>query len=124
MQTLLFVLLHAVIPCRTEIGPGCLLAHGGVGVVIHPEARIGRNVLIHHQVTIGGTGKGRHAPVLGDDIYIGAGAKILGPVRIGDSCVIGANAVVVKSVPPRCVVAGVPARVIRENVDSHDIEDW
>ena len=124
LQMVLFLLCKAIVPYRTKIGPGCLMAHGGVGVVIHPEVQIGRHVLICQQVTIGGTGKGQQAPILGDDIYIGAGAKILGPVTIGNGSVIGANAVVVKSVPPRCVVAGVPARVLRENIDSHDVEDW
>jgi serine O-acetyltransferase len=124
LQILLFLLCNAVVPYRAQIGAGCLLGHGGSGVVIHTEARLGRNVLICQQVTIGGTGKGLQAPILGDDIYIGAGAKILGPVTLGNGCVIGANAVVVKSVPPRCVVAGVPARVLRENIDSHAVEDW
>lgn len=124
LQVVLFLLCKAVVPYRAEIGSGCMLAHGGVGVVIHPGARIGRNVLICQEVTIGGTGKGNHPPILGDEIYIGAGAKILGPVTIGNGCVIGANAVVVKSVPPRCVVAGVPARILREDIDSHEVEDW
>jgi len=93
-------------------------------VVIHPAVRIGSRVLICHQVTIGGTGNSHSVPVIGNDVYIGAGAKILGPITIGDNCVIGANAVVVKSVPQRCVAAGVPARILRENVDAHSVEQW
>jgi serine O-acetyltransferase len=123
-QIILYMLCHAVVPYRTQIGPDCLLAHGGTGIVIHPQVRIGKNVLIGSQVTIGGTGHGSATPEIGDDVYIGAGAKILGPITVGANSVIGANAVVVRSVPSRCVVAGVPARIIREDVDSHLIEKW
>jgi serine O-acetyltransferase len=101
-----------------------MLAHGGNGVVIHPRARVGRNVIIHQQVTIGGSGKSGGVPVIEDDVYLGAGCKVLGDVTVGHNSLVGANAVVTKSVPPRCIVAGVPARVIREDVDAHDIETW
>lgn len=124
IQWLLYFLCHAVVPFRAEIGPGCLLAHGGSGVVVHSRARIGRNVMISQQVTIGGSGHSNALPVIGDNVYLGAGAKILGPVTIGNNSVIGANAVVVKSIPSRCVAVGVPARVIRENVDARDVERW
>jgi serine O-acetyltransferase len=124
LQGLLFLVFGAVVPYRTDIGPGCRLAHGGNGVVIHEKARIGRNVIILSQVTIGGAGRSNRFPEIGDDVYIGTGAKILGPVVVGSNSVIGANAVVVKSVPGRCVAAGVPARIIRENVDSHSVENW
>lgn len=124
LQSLLFLLCNAVVPYRADIQPGCRLAHGGGGVVIHPAARIGRNVLIGQQVTIGGAAKAKAVPVIGDDVYIGAGAKILGPITVGSNCVIGANAVVVKPVGTGCVVAGVPARVLREGINAHDIESW
>lgn len=75
--------------------------------------------MICQQVTIGGTGIGTKLPVIGNDVYIGAGAKIIGPVTVGNNSVIGANAVVVRSVPSRCMVAGVPACVIRENINAH-----
>jgi len=118
----------AVIPYQTDIGPRCSLVHGGNGVVIHEKARIGRYVSILPQVTIGKREPTRSAagqfPIIGDDVYIGTGAKILGPVVVGSDSVIGANAVVIKSVPSRCIAAGVPARIIRENVDTNSVEDW
>ena len=123
-QWTLFFLFGAAIPYRATIGPYCQIAHGGNGIVIHPHAHIGRNVYICHQVTIGGTGMTSEVPVIGDDVYLGAGAKILGPIIIGHNSTIGANAVVVKTVPPRCVAAGVPARIIKEDIDSHDVEIW
>jgi serine O-acetyltransferase len=101
-----------------------MLGHNGIGIVIHPKVKIGKNVLICQQVTIGGTGYELSVPVIGDDVYIGAGAKILGPIEIGSNCVIGANAVVVKSVPSGCVVAGVPARILKQGIDAHQIENW
>jgi serine O-acetyltransferase len=123
-QLLIFILFKAVIPYRVQIGTGCLLAHGGNGVVIHPDVRIGCNVLICHQVTIGGAKKNWIVPIIGNDVYIGAGAKIIGPVTIGDNCVIGVNAVVIRSVQSGCVVAGVPARVLHQGINAHDFEEW
>ncbi|MHB1861375.1 MAG: serine O-acetyltransferase [Gemmatimonadaceae bacterium] len=124
-QMLLYLVTTAVVPFRARIGKGCLLAHGGSGVVIHPDAVIGRNVVIHQQVTVGGTGKGApRLPVIGDDVYLGAGAKIIGPVDVGSNTVIGANAVVTRSISAGCVAVGVPAHVVREGINAHDIEDW
>jgi len=128
LQRLLFLVFGAFVPYLTDIGPGCCLAHGGKGVVIHEKARIGRHVRILPQVTIGQREPKRSStskfPEIGDDVYIGTGAKILGPVVVGSNSVIGANAVVVESVPTHCVAAGVPARIIRENIDVHSVEGW
>ncbi|OJT21568.1 serine acetyltransferase [Archangium sp. Cb G35] len=110
--------LHgSYIPAETEIGEGTQLGYGGMGIVIHKDARIGRHCLISHQVTIGGRSGLKDLPVIGDYVRIGAGAKILGNVRIGDFAVIGANAVVVKDVAPGAVVGGIPAREIRRDAD-------
>jgi len=124
LDAVLFVTCGARVPHGASIGEGSILAHGGSGVVIHPKARIGRNVIIHQQVTIGGTGMPGGVPVIEDDVYLGAGCKILGHLTVGHNSVVGANAVVTRSIPARCVVAGVPARIIRENVDAHDVETW
>lgn len=106
-------LYGASLPPQAELGEGTQLGYGGMGVVIHPRARIGRHCLISHQVTIGGRSGQEGAPVIGDYVRIGAGAKVLGPVVVGDFAVIGANAVVVKDVASGAVVAGVPARELR-----------
>ena len=123
-QALLFLTFKAVVPYKAEIGKRCLLSHGGNGVVIHPEVVIGNNVMISHRITIGGRGRWPNVPKMGNDVYIAPGAKILGHIKIGDNSVIGANSVVCTSVPARCVVAGIPARILRINVDSHNVEVW
>ena len=80
------------------------------GIVIHPEAIIGPNCLIFQQVTVGADYDG--TPVIGGHVDLGAGAKVLGPVRVHDHAAIGANAVVIKDVPRAATAVGVPARII------------
>src|SRR6266702_634017 len=91
------------------------------GIEIHPGARIGRRVFIDHGmgVVIGGTtwNKGKRHPTLGRGVVIGAGAKLLGPIVIGDGAKIGSNAVVVKDVPPGATAVGIPARIILDELD-------
>ncbi len=99
----------AEIPLNCNIGGGLLINHPN-GIVIHPEARIGANCLIMQQVTVGTRDK-TGVPDIGGHVDIGAGAKILGPVRIGDHAKIGANAVVVSDVPSGVVATGVPAKI-------------
>jgi serine O-acetyltransferase len=96
-----------------SIGPGFFIDHG-MGVVIGETSQVGAEVTLYHGVTLGGTSlsKGKRHPTLGDRVVIGAGAKILGAITIGDDSRIGANAVVVKSVPPNSVVVGVPGQVV------------
>lgn len=103
------VVCGADIPLNTTLGGGLLLPHPN-GVVIHPAAVLGPNCLVFQQVTIGTRGPDG-APQIGGHVDIGAGAKILGPVRIGDHAVIGANAVVLCDVPDHGVAVGIPARV-------------
>lgn len=92
-----------------EFGPGFVLIHAQ-GVVINGDVKGGRNVHVEHQVTIGA--ERRRAPVLGNDVFIGAGAKVIGPITIGDGARIGANAVVVHDVPAHTTVVGIPARPV------------
>jgi serine O-acetyltransferase len=111
------IVTGADIPLNSQIAGGLLLPHPN-GIVIHPDARIGPNCLIFQQVTIGSRGRDG-APVIGGHVDIGAGAKILGPVKIGDHVVIGANAVVLTDVPDNCMAVGVPAIVKpRDHQDS------
>jgi serine O-acetyltransferase len=100
------------ISARDCIGPGLFIQHGFSTVV--SADRIGANCLIRQQVTIGYT-TSSDCPTLGNHVVVGAGAKVLGRVRVGNNVVVGANAVVVKDVPDNCVVVGVPARIVRRN---------
>lgn len=96
-----------IIGRRAEFGPGFVLIHSN-GVVINTSVRGGRNIKIEHQVTIGA--ERDQSPVLGDDIFIGAGARVLGAIRVGSNVRIGANAVVVKDVPDGVTAIGIPAQ--------------
>jgi len=101
---------NCIIGRGTEFGPGFVLIHS-TGVVINGAVRGGSNVFIEHQVTIGA--ERRQAPVLGSDVFVGAGAKIIGPIEIGTGAKVGANAVVVDDVPSYATVVGIPAKVVR-----------
>lgn len=96
------------------IGTGAFIDHG-MGVVVGETAIIGKNCLIYQGVTLGGTGKesGKRHPTLGDNVVVGAGAKVLGNITIGDNVRIGAGSVVVKDVPPNSTVVGIPGRVVQ-----------
>ncbi len=99
-----------------RIGPKFFIDHG-MGVVIGETAEVGASVTLYHGVTLGGTSlsKGKRHPTLEDNVVVGAGAKILGAITIGANSRIGANAVVVKSVPPNSVVVGVPGQVVQRS---------
>ncbi len=101
------ILNGCVIGVRAEFGPGFILIHP-VGVVINSSTRGGRNVWLESGVVIGDN-RGR-SPVLGDDIFVGSGAKIIGGVQLGSGARVGANAVVLKDVAPGSTVVGIPAR--------------
>lgn len=95
----------------SQIGPGLNLVHTA-GIVIGRHARIGRDLSIFQGVTVGDNGTSVGQPVIGDGVRLGAGAKVLGPIRVGNSAVVGANAVLVSDVADCDVVAGIPARSI------------
>jgi len=101
------------IPLDTEIGRGFYIGHHGC-IIVNPKTVIGNNCNISHDVTIGEKFGGYHpgVPVIGDNVYIGPGAKIIGRVYVGDNACIGAGSVVIRDVPYKSVVAGNPARVI------------
>ena len=100
-----------------KIGKGLFIDHG-MGVVIGETTEIGDDVMLYHGVTLGGTGKdkGKRHPTVGNGVLIGAGAKVLGPITIGDNAKIGSNAVVLKDVPPNATSVGISARnIVRTN---------
>lgn len=119
------LLMGAELPKDIECGAGLRLPHGGRGVIVHPTARIGRNVTLYHRTTLGirdyrtSAAPEEHVcgPVLEDGVYVGVGASILGPVRIGKGAKVGAGAVVVHDVPPGGSVVGIPARLVRDRED-------
>ena len=99
-----------------QIGRGVFIDHG-MGVVIGETTVIGNYALIYQGATLGGTGKetGKRHPTLGENVIVGAGAKVLGNIQIGDQVRIGAGSVVLQDVPSNCTVVGVPGRIVREN---------
>ena len=105
------------------IGTGLFIDHG-MGVVIGETAEIGNNVTLYHQVTLGGTGKdvGKRHPTLEDGVVVGAGSKILGPILLGKNCKIGANSVVLRSVPSGCTAVGIPAVIKKCPEDCKDCD--
>lgn len=100
-------------PHDIRVGANLVLGYGGLGIVIHKDAVLGDNVHIDQHVTIGGTGTVSGVPRICSGVYIGAGAKVLGPILVGERAVIGANAVVLENVPCDAVVVGVPAKVVK-----------
>src|SRR5438128_5212072 len=110
-----------------RIGEGLFIDHGA-GVVIGETAEIGDNVTLYQGVTLGGTGfaTGKRHPTVQDNVPIGSGAKLLGPITIGHGAKIGANSVVITDVPPNCTVVGNPGHPVR--VDGRGVEgpdaDW
>ena len=106
------------------IGKGLVIDHG-MGVVIGETTVIGDNCLIYQNVTLGGTGKdhGKRHPTLGNNVMVGAGAKVLGPFTVGDNAMIAAGAVVLSEVPPNSTAVGIPARIVKINGKRTDALD-
>jgi serine O-acetyltransferase len=98
------IVLGAYIPSECTIGAGTKLAYGGSGLVLHPRVVIGPRCLLSPGVVVGGRGGHAVVPVVGSDVKLFPGAKVLGPIVVGDGAVIGANAVVVDNVPPGAVI--------------------
>lgn len=108
------VIYSCDIPFGTNIGKGVLFKHNGLGVVIHPKSIIGDYTQIYQNVSIAGR-NGRGAPTIGKNVFIGAGACVLGGVVIGENVTIGANSVVIHDIPDNAVVVGVPGKVVKFN---------
>lgn len=112
------VVFAAALPGRATIGPGVFFHHSGLGVVVNGDAVIGADCEIGVHVVLGGRAPERGAPVLERGVIVHAGARLVGPITIGAGSVVAANAVVLDSVPPGSLVAGVPARVLRGGIDA------
>ena len=120
---LLIRLIHnCAIYSETKIGDRTIFGYGGIAVVIHKRTVIGTNCTIGSNVTIGGKSGSENVPIIGNDVFIATGAKILGDLKIGNNCVIGANAVVINDVPDNCVVAGIPAKIIKTDINMSDFK--
>lgn len=124
-----FISERAKFKTGIEIHPGATIGKGlfidhGTGVVIGETTEIGDNCMIYQGVTLGGTGKdiGKRHPTLGDNVMVGAGAKVLGPVKIGNNVKIAAGAVVLTDIPDNSTAVGVPARVVRIGGVPHNSE--
>ena len=113
LQLVNFILFNSYLPFQLEIHKSCKAGHRGIGLVINKDTKLGKNVLVRAHVTIGKQYSTSGAPVIGNNVQIGDGAKVLGEITVGDNSIIGANAVVTKNVEPYSVVVGIPARVIR-----------
>lgn len=118
MKGLIRLIFNSAVDPRMIFGKNLKFSYGGIAVVIHKRAEIGNNVTIGQCVTIGGRSKKKEVPKLGDNVVVSAGSMILGDVIIGNNVVIGANSTVLKDVPDNCVVAGSPARIVKENITS------
>ena len=118
---------HAHSVTGIDINPGATIGKyffidHGTGIVIGATAEVGDDCLIYQGVTLGGTGisTGKRHPTLGNNVMVGCGAKILGPIKIGDNARVAANAVVLREVPPNSTVVGVPGHVVRVNGEKLD----
>jgi len=118
-----FLLFNSSVPYKTKIGKNTKFAYGGIGVVIHERTSIGNNCMLGQGITIGGKSKEYNVPQIGNYVYIAAGVRIIGDVKVGNNVIIGANSVVTKDIPDNCIVAGIPAKIIKDNINIHDYED-
>lgn len=115
-RSLIFLLYNSSVPSSVRIGKGSVFGHSGIGVVIHQRSVIGENCTLCQGITIGGRSKKFEVPIIGNRVYIGAGARVLGPISIGNNVIIAPNAVVMIDVPDNCSVGGVPAKILKRNI--------
>lgn len=120
VRFLIFLLYNSDVASSVKIGKRCLFGHSGIGVVIHHRAVIGDDCIIGQGCTVGGRSKHPDVPVIGNKVYIGAGARVLGPIKVGDNVIIAPNAVVLKDVASNCIVGGIPAKVLKEGIMFED----
>ncbi|MBH0002152.1 serine O-acetyltransferase [Pseudoalteromonas sp. SWYJZ12] len=112
MQLIIFILYSSKVPANADIGKGSFLVVKGIGVVIIDKAKIGERCRIGIGCKVVGKGPYKRVPVIGDDVFLGPGCVIVGPVIIGNKVIVAPNSVVTKSVPTGCIVGGIPAKII------------
>ena len=114
------IFIRIMLGCRLQIGlklgKNVTLGNGGLGIVIHRGATLEDNVSVAPNVSIVGTSKKEGAAHIGENSFIGTGARLLGPIKIGKNCYIGANAVVLSDIPDNSLAVGIPAKVIRRDI--------
>lgn len=113
IQLAMFIIYNSKIPYTAKIGKGTRFGYGGIGIVIHADVVMGENCSIGSNVTIGGKDNFYGVPTIGNNVKISTGSVIIGKVSIGDKVIVGANAVVTKSFPENVVLAGVPAKILK-----------
>ena len=114
IEGVIFFLYNSYIPSSAKIGENTTFAYKGIGVVIHSNAVIGKNCVIGQNITIGGKTGTASPPVIGNNVYIAAGSRIIGDISIGDNCTIGVNSVVNKSFSKGSTIVGVPGKRINK----------
>ena len=120
IKGVIYILHNCSIPYEAQIGKNCKFLYGGIGCVISKKTVIGDNVIIGTNVLTGGRSNMEGHPIIGSNVYIATGAKVLGNIIVEDNVIIGANAVVIHDVKSNSSVGGVPAKVIKENIDVTD----
>lgn len=121
IDVLNYLFFNSSFPGSVKVGKGTICAYGGIGLVIHSRAEIGSGCIIGQGITIGGRSKHYEVPRIGNNVYLGAGCRILGPITIGDEVVIAPNAVVLDDVPSGSVVVGIPGRVVKSGIKMADL---
>lgn len=120
LEVLIRLVWNASMPAGATIAPTAHFGHNALGVVVNRLSVIGPGCNIGVHVVLGGRAPIKGAPRLGSGVIVHSGAKLIGPITIGDNCVIGANAVVTKDLPPNCVAVGVPARIVKQDINIED----
>lgn len=115
-----FLIFNSSVPASVKIGKNTVFGYGGIGVVIHERTQIGEKCILGQGITIGGRSKKYEVPIIGNNVFVGPGSRILGDVIIGNNVIIGANSVVIESVPENSIVVGIPAKVIKTNINLED----